>query len=506
MAQFVPILRLRRNLAKNRLIRFSSKKRTAAMLLTLSAAAGLLLAGHLAAPTLMEPPLDLATPRGLAPVDLPPGAAALEAAFWLTALLASVLNFRVLELLFRRRDVVALQTLPIEPSALFMDRFIATIIEALVTSAAAAIFFLPLLWHDGMAAAAASIAMLFGGLLLGAVISLMVMILSTRTLVPDDQEGPKRSSMGDAYGGAGQILLYAPALALGAIVVSALFWKLLVGEPMRLGYFNEPFWIGTTILAVGALVSLIMAYRAFVAHYYAMAPRFHEADAAEFSAVIDYQESSFQQSRRWEWGLGPRASIAYRALEIDDDRRIAGGRVGYAVVIVLAIIGLAVLELSALPFWAIAMIPAILIAAVVNPWHRLFSRVKLLDDPLALPLSRRHRQVAATRAAIREFFFVAGPYAVAVVVILGYFRDLHVDALIIAGLVLLSGPAIAGGISLARRLQAPPSSLRWMPTALLIGLSASAIVSLFMAIAICMAIVVLSLLTSRLSDRRHAPA
>ena len=499
MNQFGSILRLRRSLARNRLAELAPRRRWSTLVLLLGGAAALIMGGHLAAPMLMEPPVDLATPRGLSPDDLPAGAAALEAAFWLTALLASVLNFRVLELLFRRPDIVALQSLPIEPSALFLDRFFASCTEAVVAAAAASIFFVPLLWHGGAAACLASVIMLFGGLLFGAAISLMVMLAATRQLIPETgKEGTQRPTITDAYGGQGQLLLYAPAVALGGVVIVALFWKLLLGEPLRLGAFNEPFWLGTGVIAAIAIGCLILAYRAFVDDYYAMAPRFHETDAADFSAVADYQTSSFDERSPWEFGLPKRTAATFRALLLDDDRRIAGSRVGYAVVLILAMIALAIVELSALPFWAIAMVPATLTAAIINPWHRLATRVRLLQDPLGLPVAAVDRRIAASRAAMREFLFIGLPYAVAAAAILGYFRGLGIDGGLIGLCALTSGFGIAGGVAIAQAFQVPQGALRWLPSALLVALTACAIVSLLAAIIVSIAVAIIAVLTRSL--------
>ncbi len=477
MSAISSILRLRRRLVSNRLGDLSARRRRRGALLLLMGAAALLVGGHLAAPALMEPPIDLATPRGLSPDDLPAGAAALEAAFWLTALLAAVLNFRILELLFRRADVLAMQTLPIRPSALFVDRLASSLLEAFVVSLGTTLFFVPLLWHGGVAAFFASSAMVFGGLIFGALVSLAIMLSAARQLVPQDgPDGDKRSSMADAYGGAGQILLYAPALALGAIVVLALLWKLLLGEPLRLGYVSEPFLIGSAIVVGSALFSLLSARKTFVGHYYAIAPRFREADAAEYQAVIDYQTSSFRQPTRWERGLPAGAALATRALLLDDDRRIAGGRIGYVVVLLLAVIALMMLDLDALPMWAVAIVPAALAGVVINPWHRLASRAELLDVPLGLPLAEPSRRAAADRVALREFLLIGIPYAIAAALIVGYFRGVGADGYLAAAAALGGGLAIAGVVTLARRFNALTSATRWLPTVVVALFAATAIV------------------------------
>ncbi len=495
MHQLGSIVRLRRRLALNRLGAVDGERRRSALFALVGAAAAIVVGGHVAAPTLMAPPVDLATPRGLSPDELPAGMMALEASFWLTALVASVLNFRVLELLFRRPDIVALQPLPIEAGALFSDRLAAATTEAVVAATAASLFFVPLLWHGGTPAAVASIAMLFGGLLFGTAVSLLVMVLATQRLIPDDTDS-KRPSLTDSYGGPGQLLLYAPAVALGGIVVVALFWKLLLGEPIRPGGSMQLFWVGTAVLLATTAAGLMVCYRAFVEDYYEMAPRFHEIDAADFSAVADYQTSSFDTSRIWETGLNSQMRSTVRALLLDDDRRMAGSRVGYAVVLILAVVGLITVELDALPMWVAAMVPAIVTAVIVNPWHRLYERVRCLDNPLGLPVAAAARQTAVDRLGFREFLFIGGPYAIAAAVILGYFRDLGIEGLVVGGCALAAGIGLAGAVSIGRRLGAEGLVMRVLPATVVIGLTACAIASIIGAAVVSIAIGAAAILLS----------
>ncbi len=497
MAQLGTILRARRAFLKNRLLAQSPRQKRRLFTGLAVGALLTLLAGYFAAPALMEPPVDLATPRGLSPDDLPAGAAALEAAFWLTILIASVLNFRVLELLFRRRDVQALRHLPLQPTALFVDRLLAALTEAVVATAAASLFFVPLVFFDGGPAALASVLMLLGGLVLTTILALVVALAATRQLIPEDADGESSKSFisADAYGGQAQILLYAPALSLGGVIIGSLFWKLLLGEPLRLDRFSEPFLIGTGILAAVAFFSLLSAFNNFRHHYYAMAARFQEADAASFASVATYQRSSFGKDFLWSRWLRPGAASVFRALTLDDDRRIAGGRVGYAVVFVLALIGLWGVELAALPLWAVAAIPGVLFAVVVNPWHRLLSRARRLHDPMALPASFESHRQAASRGALREYAFFALPFGVAATLILFVFRDAGPDALVAAALSITLGPAMSATLTIVHRLRPLPGAPRVVPVAVLAGLTTVALVSLPAALGLSLLLPVLALVT-----------
>lgn len=489
MARWATIFRLRRALLTNRWAAVSSARRRKVALLATITLGFLLVAGHLAAPLLMAPPLDLATPRGLTEDDLPAGAGALEAAFWLSALIAAVLNFRVLELLFRRPDVVALQPLPIEPPAFFLDRLLATLGEALGASLITSLFFLPLVWHDGGAAFLACTAMLAGGLIVGGLVSLAVTLAATRQLVPDEPSSSgnaRRPVAADAYGGPGQILLYAPALSLAGIVVLLLFWKLLIGEPLRLGHLSDPFVVGTLLLVGIAAACLAYAYRLFCDAYFSMVPRFHEADSTDYNALIDYQTSSFDTPRRSEIGLGNSAAV-FRVILIDDDRRMAGRRVGHAVVLALAVLGLLFLDPDVLPPWAIGLVPATLLALFINPWARLKRRSQCITDTMALPVSPGIRGRAIARLALRESLFLSVPYALAVILVLGWWRSMGDTSVEIGLFSLAAGPAISALMALFLvRLRG--LTLIWLPIFFLCAMAALAITSFFSATLVAMAL------------------
>ncbi|RVU48430.1 hypothetical protein EA187_03070 [Lujinxingia sediminis] len=450
----------------------------------------LLGAGHLLAPDLLAPPEALATSQGVDAGRLPPGQNALEAAFWLSALLAAVLNFRVMELLFRRSDALALQPLPIRPSAFFVDRTLSTLTEATLSAAGASLLFVPLFWKNGAGAALAAIAMLFGALWLGAGLSMCAMVLAGRQLVPDGApSGGGVKLGGDVYGGSGQIFLYAPGVGLAAVVIAALFWKLLLGEPLRLERLSEPFLIGSALLAAAWLVAIVTSWRTFAQHYHAMAARFREADSAEFQAVMDYQRSSFETPQRLEQGLSRGAALAYRALVLDGDRRLAAGRVGYAVVLVLAAIGLAAIDAAARPSWAVAITPMLMLALIINPWLRVSRQAERLQSPTALPLAPVDVDNAIFRLAVREVFFLALPFALLVALINGVWRT-EPGAWIVA----LASLALATGLASALRLLPQTHTReRWLPAGVALLIAALAGLSLPAALGVSLLLIATAL-------------
>jgi hypothetical protein len=135
------------------------------------------------------------------------GRETLEAAFWLAALASSVLNFRVMELLFRRRDIRSVESYPIRLYALYVDRLIAALGEALAATVLLAPFFLPMLWHAGGLAASTSIALIGLGLIASSAIGFAVQLAAGYTLAggsPGNKDHKKHKSR-DIYGGSGQV-------------------------------------------------------------------------------------------------------------------------------------------------------------------------------------------------------------------------------------------------------------------------------------------------------------
>ena len=109
---------------------------------------GLIWLGDRCASLLLRIPQEVATP-GLTRT-LVAGHGALEAAFWVSAIGAAVLSFRVMESLFRREDARVLEALPIQPVARFVDRLLLGLWESIWVSVCVATFFVPLAWHNAV--------------------------------------------------------------------------------------------------------------------------------------------------------------------------------------------------------------------------------------------------------------------------------------------------------------------------------------------------------------------
>ena len=165
------------------------------------AAAVVVVLGHFAAPSLLEVPQALLTPDlgGRAPVR---GESALEAAFWLDALLTAFFSFRVMESLFRSEKVRALELLPVRPVAILSERVINALAEGALLGAGVGLFFVPLFWHGAPLLAALCIAMGVAAALATAAVT-----IGTNAWLGVQYGGS--SGLGDSYGGHGGAFIYA---------------------------------------------------------------------------------------------------------------------------------------------------------------------------------------------------------------------------------------------------------------------------------------------------------
>jgi hypothetical protein len=418
---------------------------------------GLLWLGDAAAPGLLAPPDDIVTAVGMGEdaAALPAGAAALEAAFWLAALASSVLNFRVMELLFRRSDIRAVQAYPLRLSALYVDRLLAALSEAIAAAALLALFFVPLAWRGGQLAALSSVALIALGLLTSAAIGLAVQLAAghrmSRTRSGGASEDAKSGEVRDIYGGSGQIFLYSPGVALALSVLTILLAKLALGEVLRAGEPTRAFGVGMAILAGALVISVALSFRYFVDAFPRMKARFHEADFVGFEVSAQHQTSAYGRAR-WGEGLlaGPLRPL-FRTYTLQYGRRYMLARWSYVLGWMAA--GLALFRSSeaALPMWLVATLPAVALATLVNPWVRLTSgRIRPTYQDL-LAVSRRADQGAATAFAARECLLVTLPYALLVVLAHGTRSD-WAQAAVLAALAIGGALALNGAMAFAWRL------------------------------------------------------
>lgn len=319
----------------------------------------LLSAGENFAPSLME------SSGGRAPSvrsrDVQ-GRPALEVAFWIAALLSSVVSFRVMESLFRRPDIRALQALPLPAYAIFWERVITTAVESLGIGLLASIFFIPLTLKaplaGGLAMTLLSIGVLSSGLLtLGAVTWVGAQFGS-----PD---GPKLP--GDAYGSTGGGFLYAPAAALALAMTGLVMFQLTLGEVLLRGTLSRAFFVGLGIMGLMNLASLLVAWRVF-GGYHRIAAWFNEADSTGFSVSVEHQKSSFLAAI-WEKWVPDYTRLVVRRAHVQGSRVTTAGRWITAAGLVITLV---ISMFASLPEWVLMSVPAILFA-ITNPWRRMWT-------------------------------------------------------------------------------------------------------------------------------------
>lgn len=416
---------------------------------------GLLLLGNAAAPGLLRPPMDLVTAIGMNTPDgkLPAGAAALEAAFWLAALASSVLNFRVMELLFRRKDVRALEYFPLQLSALYVDRLLAALGEALATAFVLAPFFIPLIWHGGGLAAGASIALIVVGLLTSSAIGFAVQLGAGASLAKKETVDPKAaradtSNTPQTSSGSAQVFLYAPGVALGVSVIIILLAKLFFGEVIKAGEPTRAFGVGLGILGVGFVIAVAMSFRYFVSAFPSMSARFHEVDFIGYSVSASHQTSEFLKPRFGEALLPPSARSIFRSYALQFGRRYMLARWSYALGWLAAGIALFRLSEAAFPFWLVVTLPAIAAATLVNPWLRLSSKRIRPSYQNLLALGKNEDTQAAIAFGLRELLLFAAPYALLALIALGARGGDWATAAALAALSLGGCLAINGAMAL----------------------------------------------------------
>jgi len=382
----------------------------------LAVAAALLVGlGHLSAPSLLESPAEVASGSSFGDSDgHAAGASALEAAFWLALLAAAITSFRVMEILYRRRDLRAVEAYPIRLEALYVDRFLAAGTESMLAGAALSLFFLPLVWHGAPHVYGLSLLVLFGGLVASAAFSFGLQVYAGRLNVRASENGGESRSVG-AYGGPGQLFMFSPGVALAASAVSILLVRLAVGELLAPDGVHRAFWFAFGLLGAAVSASLFVAYRKFVEAYPAMCARFREADAVSYDPPVDYQVSDYASGAPLEGLLPGLARAPFRTDSLQYGRGYSLVRYSYIIGWLLGGLALAQWSRAAFPPWAVAAAPALVAATAANPWFRTARPPLRPAFARSLPLDSVDETVAALCLAARELLLMSLPYALLVV-------------------------------------------------------------------------------------------
>ncbi|MGM0556062.1 MAG: hypothetical protein ACQEVA_06770 [Myxococcota bacterium] len=373
---------------------------------------GLTVLGHVSAPDLLSPPQDLVAVIAANPeAGFPAGAAALEACFWLTATASSITGFRVMELLFRRDDIRAVEFYPFSLRSLYVDRLLAASVEAVAAALLVIPFFLPLVWHGGAIPAVVCASLLVLGLLSSNVVGLSVQLWAGSTLVDEPEEKEERSSK-SIYGGPGQVFMYSPGLSLAISVVLILLAKLALGEVLDDGLQSRALWLGIGILGAATALAALAGWRYFTRGFHRMAARFREADFVGYEVSADYQRSAFEVPRFGEKLLNEAARPVFRATALQYKRRYMLTRYAYGIFWLVG--GIAVFQASeaAFPLWIQRLAAVVAVGIFFNPWVRVLStRIRPEFDDY-LPITNFQRRSADTMISLIEALLVAGPYAI----------------------------------------------------------------------------------------------
>ncbi len=371
--------------------------------------------GHLAAPALLVAPDEIAAGGALgSPEELPRGTAALEAAFWLTALASAVTSFRVMEILYRRADLRAVDPYPLELAALYVDRLLAALLEAAVTIIGVSAFFIPLVWHGAPRVAAICMLVVATGLTASSIVSVAVQVAAGQ-MNARAARGEGGRNFGDAYGGPGQIFMFSPGIALAVCALLVLLARLAAGDLLEGSQTLRGFAFGYGLIGLVVVASLVDSFRRFVAGFPDMAARFREADAIQYEAHLDYQTSAYRQSSWYEVFVPESTRPAFRAALLQYGRAYMLARYSYVIGWVLAAFALSQWSRSAFPPWAVVCAPAVVAATVANPWQRLVRPPLRPQFARYLPIPEQTNMVAMLAIAVRELLLMVVPYMALVV-------------------------------------------------------------------------------------------
>ena len=393
------LLRLRRSSWRHRLHAYRPTQRPGVILAALALLALLLGIGHWAAPSLMIPPIELSIPTGREPrLSLIPGARALDLAFWLTALASAVASFRIMELLFRRKDVRQLQALPLNLRAYFVDRVMYGAFEVLGLSALLSIVFVPLYWHGQAWVATSCIFMCVGGTLATFCAGLGVQLYAGyREFGHIAQEADAQ-----VVGADGQVFIFAPGGALLISVILILFLKLALGEVIRLQNFARPTWLALGVTLACCIAGLGMGYAYFKKCYFRVLAGFREVDFVGFKVEVDYQVSAFDKPS-WSTKLvQPSARPVYQRHRLQYSRKHMLMRYAYGVMWVLYALGLWRIDEAAWPTWAAVAVALGPLCILARPWTRLEHRALSTAPIHALPIAQEDERNAASWFTLRE--------------------------------------------------------------------------------------------------------
>jgi len=319
----------------------------------------------------------------------------LETAFTAMVIVAALLGYAWVDILFRTHGARAFQHHPVHGGALALDRFAVASAVSAPWVLAVGLLTLPGALRAGWTS--------FGVVATFIVLSwFLSLAIPPATLLLADTQRPQTSV---PRSGA---FIALPGVAFAVVAFMALFLKLGLEEPLRVAFETGiPAWtraasVATFIPCAGAAICALHWLRAFPQRRARMENAFNDAERFTPSGVYEH-ERELMSRRGWDCrGLGERERIVFRIIRVQCRRSAPFAKIGtFGVAILLAFV-LWAADGRIHPTLVFALVGA-WIVVVARPARRSLAVAGLHADSLLAalsPMSMRH--ALARRAAVAE--------------------------------------------------------------------------------------------------------
>ncbi len=345
------------------------------------------------------------------------GGWALETAFLGSVLVASVVTFRVVEILFRAQDAHALRMLPLSGPAVARDRFGLALRESLLGAAGVFCFVSVPLAGSPPAYGVVTAAYLFCAALVVPLAGFGVIVSAMSATVDPTTLAAKLT--GGTVNGRGAVHHLSPGAAFGTIAGLLLLLKLGFEEPLRV--FAEAGEASTTnAMFVGVGIPLCLAVATLIVGLLGFGKNFHEIQASLFDAEVPPPDTGYdyfanaEGPGRVQRSLRPIVAAFYRKDSLQASR---SAPFLFPSTIVIAVIGGFALWASdfVAPF-GVGMLLGFWLLLIVAPLRRIRRLPGEVDFGLADMLgSNEDREAARQAAAILLAARHTGPLLIACV-------------------------------------------------------------------------------------------
>lgn len=244
------------------------------------------------------------------------GGWALETAFGITLLLAMLITFRALEIIFRTHDAESLNMLPLNSASVAIDRLIVTLKDALKLAFLASAFFLGSIPKGWLLALTSALFPLLGGFISGLVG--YGIVASAGVIMANPDSGFSNSvdqHLGEAAGGG--LYHFAPGIAFATSSAFILFAKLGLEEPLRIWSTQGDFFItkaGYFALGSSLCIAFLIAIyglRGLTRYHHLIQAQFRDADTFIPLNEYDYFKNTPQKKTFFIRIFGERISSIF---------------------------------------------------------------------------------------------------------------------------------------------------------------------------------------------------